>query len=163
MKTALVLMTILGCDDTAVQCHYIDTVDRQWASIQACDADSESNLDRFTRLDYPVVVAVCETTAAGTVPAPGKPAETADAQIPLDDDIRRPSVDIPAGNGENAIGQETPAPTGGPALTERVRTTIERALPSIADARTLAAKPVHFVTDTYAWVAKRVRLGSAKD
>lgn len=163
MKTALVLMTILGCDDTAVQCHYIDTVDRQWASIQACDADSESNLDRFTRLDYPVVVAVCETTAAGNAPEPDKPANSAISQIPVDDGVRRPSVEIPVATEGAAIGDESPAPADDPALTERIRKTMARVLPSIADAKTIAVKPVHFVTDTYAWVAKRVRLGSAKD
>lgn len=161
MKTALVLMTILGCDDAAVQCHYVEAVDRQWTSIQACEADSESNLDRFMHLDFPVVVAVCESTATSAVP--DNPAESTVAQMPAGDGIRRPSVDIPAANGQSATGQENPAATNAPPLTGRVRRTIDRALPSLADAKALAAKPVHFVTDTYAWVAKRVRRGTVKD
>ena len=30
--TAMVLMTILGCDDSVTQCHYVETVEREWAS-----------------------------------------------------------------------------------------------------------------------------------
>lgn len=161
MQTALVLMTILGCDDAAVQCHYVEAVDRQWTSIQACEADSESNLDRFMHLEFPVVVAVCESTAAGTVP--DNPGESAVAQVPAGDGIRRPSVDIPAANGQAATDEENPAGAIVPPLTERIRRTIDRALPSLDDAKALAAKPVHFVTDTYAWVAKRVRRGTEKD
>ena len=61
MQTALILMTILGCDDSATQCHYVEMVDKRWATIQACDASSEDTLKLYGNLPYPVVVAVCQT------------------------------------------------------------------------------------------------------
>ena len=75
MKTALVLMTFLGCDDSATDCHYLATSQQRWTSIELCDAVSEKELERYANAPYPVVVAVCQT--------PGEQApQTAGAQPP---------------------------------------------------------------------------------
>lgn len=76
MKTALVLMTFLGCDDSATDCHYLATSQQRWTSIELCDAVSEKELERYANASYPVVVAVCQTPGeqtpqtAGTQPLP---------------------------------------------------------------------------------------------
>jgi len=61
MQAALIIMTILGCDDSATQCHYVEMRDERWATVQSCDAASEDRLRTYSNLDYPVVVAVCQT------------------------------------------------------------------------------------------------------
>ena len=87
MKAAFIIMTIMGCDDSATQCHYIDTVDRSWQTVALCDAEAETNINRHQNKNYPVIVAVCESsgsrvTAEVAEPDP-KPAETAtEADVP---------------------------------------------------------------------------------
>ena len=61
MKAALIVMTIMGCDDSATQCHYIDTVDRSWQTVALCDAQAETYINRHQDKNYPVIVAVCES------------------------------------------------------------------------------------------------------
>jgi hypothetical protein len=64
MKAAFIVMSILGCDDAGANCAAIAQVPEQWQTIAACDAASEKQLARFTNVNYPMVVAVCQT--AGT-------------------------------------------------------------------------------------------------
>jgi hypothetical protein len=61
MQTAIIIMTILGCDDTATQCHFVEMLDQRWATIQDCDAETEQRLSDYNTINYPVVVAVCQT------------------------------------------------------------------------------------------------------
>ena len=83
MKAALIVMTIMGCDDSATQCHYIDTVDRQWQTVALCDAQAEAHMSRHQDANYPVIVAFCEsvdapaTADAGSSPGPGPEATPA--------------------------------------------------------------------------------------
>ena len=62
MKTALIIMTILGCDDSVSQCHYISTVPGTWETVAVCDAESQNELPKFSNANYPVVVAMCENS-----------------------------------------------------------------------------------------------------
>ncbi|MEP3438313.1 MAG: hypothetical protein ABJN75_16270 [Hoeflea sp.] len=157
MQTALILMTILGCDDTATQCHYIEMLDQRWATIQQCDASSEDKLQLYSNIDYPVVVAVCQTPEdTGLAEVDGEPAngeeiatETAagSAQGPA---MPVPKVDIPE--------PESPAlaalqPEAG--IASRVLNRFRQALPETETVKVLVSKPVHVVTDSYSWMAKR--------
>ena len=163
--TAMVLMTILGCDDTVTQCHYVETVDRQWVSVQECDAATEDQLARFTGLQYPVIVAACETAAADVAQNDGLPesasgepeteATAADSAIvetapagPV------PPADVP---GTQAEAETEP---GRLAIqkqrVERLMKRVVEILPDTDSIKSLAAKPAHVVTDTYAWVVKKL-------
>ena len=62
MVPALIVMTILGCDDSVSQCHYVSTVSGTWQTIAVCDAESKRQLPKFSNVNYPVIVAVCETS-----------------------------------------------------------------------------------------------------
>ena len=159
--TAMVLMTILGCDDSVTQCHYVETVEREWASIQECDAATEDQLARFTNLEFPVVVAACETAVAEA----GE-----DGALP-DSATAEP---VPVEHASAQSGQAAPAPpadvTGVQAEAEaepgrlaRQKQRVERLMGRVADIlpdadsiKSLAAKPAHVVTDTYAWVVKKL-------
>jgi hypothetical protein len=160
MQAALIIMTILGCDDTATQCHFVEMLDERWATVQACDAGSEDKLKGYSNLDYPVVVAVCQTpgdtglSELGDEPAFPAAASTASAEIaPPASDIPVPKVDIPvAAAAENAESVQTATDSG---FAARVLQRFKDALPEAKDLKALISEPVHVVTDSYSWVAQR--------
>lgn len=133
MKTALVLMTFLGCDDSATDCHYIATSQQRWTSIEMCDAVSEKELERYANASYPVVVAVCQTPSEQTASAtPDTKASPAPAATP-------PEV----------TGQQEES------LTKQAISRVSRILPSTEGIKHLLGTPVRMVENGYSWIAKR--------
>ncbi len=59
MKTAIVVMTILGCGHGENACEYIRTVDAVWATPTECQMQAETHLKASVDANYPNVVAVC--------------------------------------------------------------------------------------------------------
>lgn len=133
MRTALVLMTILGCDDSATDCRHIATLQQRWTSIELCDAESEKQLGNYANASFPVVVAVCQTPE---VPA-DKPT-TANAA---------PSDSQPPAKQTEAQEEET--------LTARAITRVKKILPSTEGVKEVLGKPVRMVEDSYSWIARR--------
>lgn len=133
MQVVLVAMTILGCNDSVTQCNYLTTVEQKWQTVAMCDADSERQLKRYTNVSYPTVIAVCE---------PPKPA----------------SPEAPKAVVESAPTPPVPAETQGrlSALADRVASEVRAYLPSGSEMKTALASPVHFVSGSYSWVAKRL-------
>jgi len=138
MKAALIVMTIMGCDDSATQCHYIDTVDRSWQTVALCDAQAETYINRHQDKNYPVIVAICETsgdrmTAEVTAPDP-KPAEP-------------------------ATGMEAPAPVeteqARQGLAARTLAFVKKAIPDAASLKAAVTTPVRYAEGGYSWVVKR--------
>ena len=95
MKTALIVMTLMGCDCDAKICEYIKTADAGWTSVERCSADLESEIRWNTKADYPLITATCtERSTPGaavasrsfTVPAPAadRPIETLALGTPID-------------------------------------------------------------------------------
>jgi len=160
MQAALIIMTILGCDDTATQCHFVEMVDERWATVQACDAGSEDRLKNYSNLDYPVVVAVCQTpgdTGLGELAsepvAPPTVAQAAPEIAPTDSDTPVPKVDIPvAATADDAQNAQTATDSG---FATRVLQRFRDAIPEAKDLKALVSEPVHVVTDSYSWVARR--------
>lgn len=141
MKTALVLMTFLGCDDTATDCHYLATSQQRWTSIELCDAVSEKELERYANASYPVVVAVCQTPGeqtpqtAGNAPATQPPAATAPAGT------EEPPAQVTQKEEES--------------LTKQAISRVSRILPSTEGVKHLLGTPVRMVENSYSWIAKR--------
>ena len=132
MKTALVLMTFLGCDDSATDCHYLATSQQRWTSIELCDAVSEKELERYANAPYPVVVAVCQT--------PGEQApQTAGTQPPA--------------TAPQATAAVTPKEEE--SLTKQAISRVSRILPSTEGIKHLLGTPVGMVENSYSWIAKR--------
>lgn len=132
MKTALVLMTFLGCDDSATDCHYLATSQQRWTSIELCDAVSEKELERYANAPYPVVVAVCQT--------PGEqPPQTAGTQPPA--------------TAPQATAAVTPKEEE--SLTKQAISRVSRILPSTEGIKHLLGTPVRMVENSYSWIAKR--------
>ena len=159
MQAALIIMTILGCDDSATQCHYVEMLDERWATIQECDAQSEDRLKGYANIDYPVVVAVCQTPGDSGIEEVaaeqgGVPAQESDAIdiAPAVQDALVPQVDIPAESTEQAELGDDEAESG---LAARMLKRVQDALPDAESIKSLVAEPVHVVTDSYSWVARR--------
>lgn len=140
MKAALIVMTIMGCDDSVTQCHYIDTVDRQWQSVALCDAQAESYMSRHQDENYPVIVAVCESandpmTADTTEPSPGPDL----AQAPAGDDAPATIEDD----------------DGKANLAARALAVVKRAVPDRSSLKAVVTTPVRYAGDGYSWIVKR--------
>ncbi|AYM62512.1 hypothetical protein G6L68_08135 [Agrobacterium fabrum] len=134
MKTALVLMTFLGCDDSATDCHYLATSQQRWTSIELCDAVSEKELERFANASYPVVVAVCQTPGEQTPRTAGTP-----AAAPADT--------------QQATAEITPKEEE--SLTKQAIGRVSRILPSTEGIKHFLGTPVRMVENSYSWIAKR--------
>lgn len=141
MKAALIVMTILGCDDNVSQCHYISTVSGDWPSIAQCDAESQKELPKFSDRNYPVVVAVCESSGQDAVasmePAPETMTPPDMAQAPQGAD--QPTVDAERK----------------PSLPKRAMALLTGAVPDREKLKAIVSAPVHYVEDGYSWVARR--------
>ncbi|EPE98731.1 hypothetical protein [Rhizobium grahamii] len=134
MQAILVAMTILGCNDAVTQCNYIATVGEQWQTVAKCDADSERQLKHYTNVSYPTVIAVCEPSKLPTSP------------------------EVPKTLVENTPTPSTRVETHGrlSVLADRVADKVRAHLPSGGDMKAALASPVHFVSGSYSWVAKRL-------
>ncbi|MDS7597223.1 hypothetical protein [Agrobacterium tumefaciens] len=137
MKTALVLMTILGCDDSATECNYIATSPQRWTSIELCDAVSEKELESYANAPYPVVVAVCQTPEE-TAP------QTATNTTP---DASQPQQQATAPEATEQQQEES--------LTRKAITRVSRILPSTEGVKHILGTPVRMVENSYSWIAKR--------
>lgn len=136
MQAAIIIMTIMGCDDAGSGCHYVGTPEKRWPSIALCEAASEEQLSLYAnRSNYPVLMAACQM-----------PAETV-AQKPA-------PVETPVARAPKTESAATPAQVS---LATRAIDTARSMLPSTDGVRTLANKPARFVADGYSWVVSAFR------
>ncbi|MEP7452582.1 hypothetical protein [Phyllobacterium sp. SB3] len=61
MKTALIVMTLMGCDCDAKVCEYIKTADTGWSTMETCRADLEAQIRKTGKVDYPLITATCSS------------------------------------------------------------------------------------------------------
>ena len=59
LKTALVAMTVIGCDCDAKLCEFIRETPAQWSTVAECEADLKAQVIRDSELDYPLVSGIC--------------------------------------------------------------------------------------------------------
>ncbi|TCL97052.1 hypothetical protein C8J38_1011426 [Rhizobium sp. PP-WC-2G-219] len=157
VTAALVVMTILGCDDSVSQCHYVDTVKGSWETVAACDDQSQRKLPAYSNASYPVIVAMCEktvdasiATAAenGTVTPPPPP--LASTPSPASPTTATSTNARPAPHpAEVASGERQPLP-------QRAYAMIRGVLPDTQKIRHAISVPVHYLGDGYSWVATRI-------
>lgn len=77
MKTAVVMMVLLGCDCDGVACEYVRTVSSGWQSVETCQAAIDRQI-AVEHASYPLVAAHCEAQMPGNAPDPGaRPASEA--------------------------------------------------------------------------------------
>ena len=138
MKAAFIVMSILGCDDAGANCAAIAQVPEQWQTIAACDAASEGHLARFTNVNYPMVVAVCQTAGTTALSDSTEDAEQFDT-------ASRSVAPLPPENEDRRRG-----------ITARAIELVRDVLPSAKGLKDTVAYPVHVVNDTYSWVARKI-------
>lgn len=141
MNSALIVMTILGCNDSGTDCHYIATANQRWPTIAMCDAVSEEQLPNYANHPYPVIIAVCQNPEV--------------ARLPL-------SIPVPQTKPQQPENEITPEGQFAEVTEEEKRSLAERAiervrnvLPTTEGVRTLVNSPVRLMEDGYSWVAKR--------
>jgi hypothetical protein len=140
MKAAFIVMSILGCDDAGATCTPIAQVEQQWQTIAACDAASETHLARYTNVNHPMVVAVCQTANSTAL------------------------ADSTEDAAEFEIASRSVAPVPQPPLSDERRKGITaralelmtKSLPTTRGLKETVTYPVHVVTDTYSWVARKI-------
>ena len=138
MQVALIVMTILGCDDTASQCHYVATEQHQWTSVELCKLDTEKTLANYTNSSaYPTLVAVCKADGP----------EVADSKTVTPEAPAAPQV-------LEKTRQDTVAEEG---LARRALERAKSLVPTKEGVMGLVGKPVTFVADGYHWAVGMVR------
>ena len=59
MKEALIVLTLLGCDDTGAECRYLRAAEERFETTDQCRAASTRLLSESADEDYPVIMARC--------------------------------------------------------------------------------------------------------
>jgi hypothetical protein len=144
MNPALIVMTILGCNDAGTDCHYIATAENRWPSIEMCNSVSEQQLSGYANQPYPMLIAVCQ-----------KPEVTAIANAPIPQS--RPETEVPAPSGQPAAAlvQEPVTQQEKETLAGRAIQRVKTVLPTTEGVKTLMTSPVRLVENGYSWVAKK--------
>lgn len=143
MNAALVVMTILGCNDSGTDCRYIETAQERWPTVAICDSVSETRLPGYANQPYPVIIAVCQDPQTAGL------------------DPQQPTSPPPATN-PAATAAQTP-PDAAPPLSEQDTETlasraiqrVRNVLPSTEGVKTLMTKPVRLMENGYSWVARK--------
>jgi hypothetical protein len=141
MKAAFIVMSILGCDDSGVQCQPVGIRRTRMArrSLPATQLPS-ANSTKFKNVNFPMVVAVCQTADTTAL---------ADSETDLTENDPT----------QAALPPTPPAvvKAEGHGITARAIALVEYALPSRKTLKSaIITKPVHFVSDTYSWVARKI-------
>lgn len=139
IKTALVAMTIVGCDCDAKLCEYIGETPAKWSNIADCEAAMKDQMLRHRKgFSYPVVSGICRTVQPQTAMTVSAAPPQA-ALVPLDDEIAALGLQRP----ERPVGPR-PVPvaeisTGGDAILYRtesgytlVKTNLDRTFSNTA-------------------------------
>lgn len=92
IKTALVAMTVMGCDCDAKVCEYVGVTPAQWTSVAECQSAMKAQIEKRRDLNYPVISGVCEAVAVSgeklalQIPPPSP---SPDAIVPITPDPGR--------------------------------------------------------------------------
>ncbi|AYD01297.1 hypothetical protein [Neorhizobium sp. NCHU2750] len=172
MNPAIVVMTILGCNDAGTDCHYIATAQERWPNIEMCNAVSEDHLPAYANQPYPVLIAVCQDPAVAGIPetAPLPTNRPASPKPPVAADVKA-TAQAPAAIQPPAAPQTTEQASAAQALdseqadpvTEEEKQSlagraiqrVKTVLPTTEGIKTLMAKPVRLMEGGYSWVARK--------
>jgi hypothetical protein len=63
VKTALIILSLFGCDDAGASCQSLAVTEARFESVPACEQQIGRNLEETAWLDFPMVLAHCGTAA----------------------------------------------------------------------------------------------------
>jgi hypothetical protein len=148
VKTAMIVMAIMGCDDSATKCTQLSLSEPKWDTVAACDKDSEKELSRYSNVHYPMVIAVCQSPEVTKAEAMHDNTAIQQQQIPQPQGPSQP--------------QQVPSETAGrdgekPNLFEKTFGLIKKAIPTTDGIKEAVVKPVHVISDGYSWVVRKIK------
>lgn len=141
VKGAMIVMAIMGCDDSATKCTQLSLSEPKWETVAACDKDSEQELARYSNVKYPMVIAICQSPEVGKAEAMQD--NTAARQQPQP--ALPPTAETAAKEPEK------------PNLLQRTFGVIKQAIPTTEGVKTAVTTPVHVIADGYSWVVRKIK------
>lgn len=151
VKTAMIVMAIMGCDDSATKCTQLSLSEPKWPTVAACDKDSEKELTRYTNAHYPMIIAICQspevTNAEAMQDQPAPSGQTANAT-----GVSPQTPTPPVGRTEEANAAANEKPN----LLQRTFGLIKKAIPTTDGIKHAVVTPVHVIADGYSWVVRKV-------
>lgn len=154
MNAALVVMTILGCNDSGTDCHYIATAQERWPTVALCDSVSEDHLPTYVNQPYPVLISVCQDPAVADIPTTGPTPATRPSSDQAEQLANVTANDSPEKETmETAQAEVTPEEAE--TLAGRAIQRVRNVLPTTEGVKTLMTKPVRLVEGGYSWVARK--------
>lgn len=155
---ALIVLSLLGCDDAGLQCDFVRVDSHRYETVEACRAASEPLLARTGEGDYPTFVAVCSPESA--VPLAQQAVEPATEGAPQAaaaavETITPPPAALPAPEPAPLARQDLPVPPEEPGLLGRVA----NALSALTPDRETLTKPVDVAADGASKIGGAVIVG----
>lgn len=147
VKTAMIVMAIMGCDDSATKCTQLSVSEPKWPTVAACDKDSEKELTRYTNAHYPMIIAICQSP------------EVTKAEAMQDNSAAKepPATAQAPTAGQNGQEANVTQKEDKPNLLERTFGLIKKAIPTTEGIKSAVVKPVHVIADGYSWVVRKVK------
>jgi hypothetical protein len=170
IKTALVAMTIVGCDCDAKLCEYIGETPAKWATVADCEAAMKSQMLHERNFDYPLISGICRATPTSssqlalTASRPELTTErqTADSTDPLPSELsHRPAV--PVGSQTTAMETEAARPVAFEAAVDGGRAVLYRTKSGYAVVKTdlgrAASATIGMAKRSASWLAAKMPAG----
>ncbi|MBL8582620.1 MAG: hypothetical protein JNL61_10400 [Rhizobiaceae bacterium] len=64
IKTALVTLTVIGCDCDGRLCEFISETPPTWQTVAECEAAAQARITTGHSLDYPLITSICRETVS---------------------------------------------------------------------------------------------------
>lgn len=183
MKAAMIVMAIMGCDDSATKCTQLSVSEPKWPTVAACDKDSEKELTRYSNAHYPMIIAICQSPevtkveakqdngAAHGAPATdqgqGQPQPQGQSAVPAQQDQpqQNPAQQSQQQQGPATFFPPAPDPPGSDTakaeenqtLIDKTFGLIKKAIPTTEGIKSAVEKPVHVIANGYSWVVRKVK------
>jgi hypothetical protein len=155
MNAALVVMTILGCNDSGTDCKYIATAQERWPSVAMCDSVSEDHLPTYANQPYPVLIAVCQDPEIAGIPNVGPIPVTRPSASQETQPAETNTSDTSVGTNAQKVEVAEVTPEEAETLAGRAIQRVKTVLPTTEGVKTLMTKPVRLVEGGYSWVARK--------
>jgi len=86
METALILLTLFGCNDAGLDCETLARSQARFGTMAACEAAIDPAFDGVIGLPFPMVIAQCGTRAetAAAIAALTRPAPSGQNDNPVE-------------------------------------------------------------------------------
>lgn len=140
MKEALIVLTLLGCDDSGAQCEWLTASTQRFATLEACRESSEEFLQAHQDAAYPTVAAVCSPRT-----------ELAERPIPPESPMEQ-EIEI-------AVSDEQGVPVEAEEDDPGVLSRIGSAVAGIIPERETVEKPIVLAADSVVKVGNSVIVG----